>query len=72
MLPVPEQVPLLKKVKVTVPVGVPAPDPVTVAWSVTVEPRAAPVTAPRQLHAGDGGWSPWPTVNGSHAPVEVR
>jgi hypothetical protein len=63
----------VKKVKVTEPVGVPAPVPETVAWSVTVEPAGAEVTV-------------WPlsctdvvtwlgalfTVNGSHAPVEVR
>jgi hypothetical protein len=37
-VPVPVQAPLVKKVKLTVPVGVPAPVPDTVAWSVTVEP----------------------------------
>jgi hypothetical protein len=41
------QLPLVKKVKVTVPVGVPVGvpvDPVTVAWSVTDVPAAIDVT----------------------------
>ena len=43
-VPAPEQVALLKNVKATVPVGVPAPVPDTVAWSVTVEPSGTEVT----------------------------
>ena len=72
-LPVPEHVLLVKKVKVTVPVGVPAPVPDTVAWSVTVEPRAAPVTAtPPSCTVVTVMLLPWPTVKGSQDPVEPR
>ena len=57
--------------KVTVPVGVPAPVPDTVAWSVTDEPSGTEVTvAPASctdVVVADG---PWPTVKGSQAPVD--
>jgi hypothetical protein len=67
------QVPLAKKVKLTVPVGVPAPVPDTVAWSVTVEPRATEVTVVPPDWTTDVVWlDALFTVSGSHAPVEVR
>jgi hypothetical protein len=70
--PDPLQVPLAKKVKLTVPVGVPAPDPVTVAWSVTVDPSATEVTAdPSNCTVVVVSASPLPTENGSQGPVEA-
>jgi hypothetical protein len=63
-----EQLPLVKKVKVTVPVGVPA-DPVTVAWSITDVPAAIDVTvAPFCLIAVTVALLF--TVNGSQTPVD--
>ena len=70
---------LVKKVKSTLPVGVPAPVPETVALSCTVDPSATEVTPPAAMSvAGLPLWITvtveefaWFTVSGSHSPVDV-
>ena len=59
--------------KVTEPVGVPAPVPDTVAWSVTLVPRATEVTGVVPDSTEVSVWvAALVTVKSSHDPVEPR
>jgi hypothetical protein len=64
-----------KKVKLTVPVGVPAPVPDTVAWSVTVEPRVSGTVgetgAPPDSTVVVVWLTAFVTVKGSQLPVAL-
>jgi hypothetical protein len=71
---VPVQPLLVKKVKFAVPVGVPAPEPDTVAWSVTVEPRGSGTDGETAEPPDSTVVVVWllaiNTVNGSQDPVD--
>src|ERR1700722_5410053 len=70
-VPVPVQVPSVKKAKLTVPVGAPAPMPVTLAWWVRTVPRGTDVTGDPPERMVVVVWlGAMVTVNGSQPPVE--